>query len=121
MGVTYLIWLGFRKLLARDDGDEEIAVQPEPLPRVFEHGLLVQVLKSKVALFFLAFWSQFVDPSREPGGRRSSGSVRRSLSWAISTPVSTLWSAARSAVSCGVETPVFAAASAMSPAASTLP
>jgi threonine/homoserine/homoserine lactone efflux protein len=66
MGVTYLIWLGFRKLLARDDGDEEIAVQPEPLPRVFEHGLLVQVLKSKVALFFLAFWSQFVDPSREP-------------------------------------------------------
>jgi len=66
MGVAYLIWLGLQKLLARDDGDKEIPVQPEPLTRVFEQGLLVQVLNPKVALFFLAILPQFVDPSRAP-------------------------------------------------------
>ena len=65
MGVAYLIWLGLQKLLARD-GDEEISVQPELLARVFEQGLLVQILNPKVGLFFLAFLPQFVDPSRGP-------------------------------------------------------
>jgi len=66
MGVAYLIWLGLQKLLARDDGDEEISVQPELLTRVFEQGLLVQILNPKIGLFFLAFLPQFVDPSRGP-------------------------------------------------------
>ncbi len=66
MGVAYLIWLGLQKLLARDDGDEKISVQPELLARVFEQGLLVQILNPKVGLFFLAFLPQFVDPSRGP-------------------------------------------------------
>ncbi len=39
-------------------------MEPEPLARVFGQSVLIQVLNPKVALFFLAFLPQFVDPSR---------------------------------------------------------
>lgn len=68
LGVTYLIYLGLRRLLARDgaDGEEPShhAVEPESLPRVYRQAVLVDLLNPKVALFFLAFLPQFVDPSR---------------------------------------------------------
>jgi threonine/homoserine/homoserine lactone efflux protein len=65
LGVAYLIWLGLQRLLARDEGgDAPPDVRPEPLARVFGQSVLVQVLNPKVALFFLAFLPQFVDPSR---------------------------------------------------------
>src|SRR3712207_3962826 len=65
LGVAYLIWLGLQRLLARDEsGDVPPDVRPEPLARVFGQSVLVQVLNPKVALFFLAFLPQFVDPSR---------------------------------------------------------
>ena len=65
LGVAYLIWLGLQRLLARDEsGDALPDVRPEPLARVFGQSVLIQVLNPKVALFFLAFLPQFVDPSR---------------------------------------------------------
>jgi threonine/homoserine/homoserine lactone efflux protein len=65
LGVAYLVWLGLQRLLARDEGgDVPPDVRPEPLARVFGQSVLVQVLNPKVALFFLAFLPQFVDPSR---------------------------------------------------------
>ena len=65
LGVAYLIWLGLQRLLARDEnGDAPPDVRPEPLARVFGQSVVVQVLNPKVALFFLAFLPQFVDPSR---------------------------------------------------------
>jgi threonine/homoserine/homoserine lactone efflux protein len=65
LGVAYLVWLGLQRLLARDEnGDPPPEVRPEPLARVFRQSVLVQVLNPKVALFFLAFLPQFVDPSR---------------------------------------------------------
>jgi len=65
LGVAYLIWLGLQRLLARDgNADAPPDVRPEPLARVFRQSVLVQVLNPKVALFFLAFLPQFVDPSR---------------------------------------------------------
>jgi threonine/homoserine/homoserine lactone efflux protein len=64
-GAAYLVFLGVRKLLLRDHGAE---AEPEPrgpasTAHLFWHGVVVNVLNPKTALFFLAFLPQFVDPS----------------------------------------------------------
>lgn len=64
LGAAYLIWLGVQRLLARDETTEPITVERERLPRVFLQAVVVDVLNPKVALFFLAFLPQFVDPTR---------------------------------------------------------
>src|SRR5215218_2623159 len=65
LGAAYLVWLGLQHILARDGEDEAPPTGGETcLPRVFTQSVLVQVLNPKVALFFLAFLPQFVDPSR---------------------------------------------------------
>ncbi|CAA9448741.1 MAG: hypothetical protein AVDCRST_MAG02-671 [uncultured Rubrobacteraceae bacterium] len=70
MGAAYLVWLGLRLLLSRDGGQAgtpEVRAKARAgarLSRVFTQSVLVQVLNPKVALFFLAFLPQFVDPSR---------------------------------------------------------
>ena len=64
LGATYLIWLGLKRLLGRDEEYTPAAVEPEPLSRLFSQGVIVQVLNPKVALFLLAFLPQFVDSSR---------------------------------------------------------
>lgn len=66
LGAAYLVWLGLRQILGRDRGDQEAppSGSGENRLRVFSQSVLVQVLNPKVALFFLAFLPQFVDPSR---------------------------------------------------------
>ena len=66
LGAAYLVWLGLRQILGRGDGDEkaELTGGGGGRLRVFYQSVLVQVLNPKVALFFLAFLPQFVDPSR---------------------------------------------------------
>src|SRR5215210_6104175 len=65
LGAAYLVWLGLQHILARDGEDEAPPTGGETrLPHVFTQSVLVQVLNPKVALFFLAFLPQFVDPSR---------------------------------------------------------
>jgi threonine/homoserine/homoserine lactone efflux protein len=64
LGAAYLIWLGLKRLFGRGEEYALAAVEPEPLSRLFSQGVIVQVLNPKVALFFLAFLPQFVDPSR---------------------------------------------------------
>ena len=62
-GAAYLIALGLRRLLARDNAPEAAtAVSRErSLRRTFWQGAIVNVLNPKTALFFLAFLPQFVD------------------------------------------------------------
>ena len=62
-GAAYLVYLGVRRLLARDDAAPQ-ARAPQSLRRVFFQGVLVNVLNPKSALFFFAFLPQFVDVSR---------------------------------------------------------
>ena len=66
LGAAYLIWLGVRRLLARDEA--AVAAGPGPrrlgLRRIFAQGVVVNVLNPKTALFFFAFLPQFVDTSR---------------------------------------------------------
>jgi threonine/homoserine/homoserine lactone efflux protein len=63
VGAAYLLWLGARALL-RPGSTAATTVAPAPLGVVFRQGVVTNVLNPKVALFFLAFLPQFVDPAR---------------------------------------------------------
>jgi threonine/homoserine/homoserine lactone efflux protein len=66
-GAAYLVLLGARKLLGRDDQGAELEpAGPSSAKHLFWHGVIVNVLNPKTALFFLAFLPQFVDPSAGP-------------------------------------------------------
>jgi threonine/homoserine/homoserine lactone efflux protein len=60
-GAVYLVFLGLRTLISRDDriGGRR---RESTLARTYRQGLVVNVLNPKTALFFLAFLPQFVDP-----------------------------------------------------------
>ena len=64
-GVAYLVYLGVRAL--RSDESAE-APRPAGLRRSFVEGVLVNLLNPKVAVFFLAFLPQFVDPEQGSAG-----------------------------------------------------
>lgn len=61
-GVAYLAWIGLRTLRSPDMDFAEPQEETIALRRVFAQGVLVNVLNPKVAVFFLAFLPQFVDP-----------------------------------------------------------
>jgi RhtB (resistance to homoserine/threonine) family protein len=73
IGAAYLCYVGWSlwrsTLTSRGGaGDAEAAegtplVPPAPLRRIFAQGFLTNVLNPKVALFFLAFLPQFIDPA----------------------------------------------------------
>ena len=65
-GAAYLIFLGLRKLLGREPEEPELEPGPASSGQLFAHGVIVNVLNPKTALFFLAFLPQFVDPSAGP-------------------------------------------------------
>jgi len=65
-GAAYLIYLGIRTLLARGAVASTEVCTPRSSHRLFADGVLVSVLNPKIALFFLAFLPQFVDPARGP-------------------------------------------------------
>ncbi|CAN5208529.1 LysE family translocator [soil metagenome] len=61
-GAAYLIALGLWTLLSGRAESEDPLGRERGLGRIFAQGVLVNVLNPKVALFFLAFLPQFVDP-----------------------------------------------------------
>lgn len=63
VGAAYLVYLGVSLLLSRPANHEQTPVLPTArLRTVFFQGLLTNVLNPKVALFFLAFLPQFIEP-----------------------------------------------------------
>ena len=63
-GAAYLVYLGVRRLLAREEpGRVDGAARPARSPwSLYRQGVVVNVLNPKTAIFFLAFIPQFVDP-----------------------------------------------------------
>jgi threonine/homoserine/homoserine lactone efflux protein len=61
-GAAYLVYLGVRALLSREEPGE-VEVRAAPLGSLLRQGALVNILNPKTALFFLAFLPQFVDPA----------------------------------------------------------
>jgi threonine/homoserine/homoserine lactone efflux protein len=66
LGAGYLIYLGLRALFARRKAAGVEEVVPRAMQRLFMDGVFVSILNPKIAVFFLAFLPQFVEPSRGP-------------------------------------------------------
>lgn len=66
LGAAYLIYLGIRTLMAGRAAAGAKISGPLALRRLFTDGVVVSVFNPKIAVFFLAFLPQFVDPSRGP-------------------------------------------------------
>ena len=63
-GAAYLVYLGLRRILAREPAAVQVETPEQPRRSLFAQGIVVNVLNPKTALFFLAFLPQFVDPDR---------------------------------------------------------
>jgi threonine/homoserine/homoserine lactone efflux protein len=62
-GAAYLVYLGIRYILVHDQAVPPSATMaPGRAWKAFRQGILTNVLNPKVALFFLAFLPQFIDP-----------------------------------------------------------
>ena len=62
-GAAYLIFLGIKTLLTKEK-IEPAKVRKAALGRVFQQGIVVNLLNPKTALFFFAFLPQFIDVGR---------------------------------------------------------
>lgn len=63
LGAAYLIYLGIGKLRSKTEITEQ-TVRHDTLQRIFLQGIVVAVLNPKTALFFFAFFPQFIDASK---------------------------------------------------------
>jgi threonine/homoserine/homoserine lactone efflux protein len=65
-GAAYLVWLGIQAWRERAPAADAAAAPAPAVParQVYLRSVLTGVLNPKVALFFLAFLPQFVDPAR---------------------------------------------------------
>src|SRR6266508_1904488 len=71
LGAAYLIYLGVRALMAKHHTTDSADVSSGSSRQALSKAIITNVLNPKVALFFLAFLPQFVDPARGPVGLQS--------------------------------------------------
>ena len=62
VGAAYLVYLGIRMLMRKEEPITVDAMPTQGARRAFAEGIVVEVLNVKTALFFLAFLPQFVSP-----------------------------------------------------------
>ncbi|WP_299444172.1 LysE family transporter [uncultured Rhodospira sp.] len=65
LGAAYLIWIGAQALRAQPRGESDPSADTAPAMRgraAFLSGFLTNVLNPKVALYFLALFTQVIDP-----------------------------------------------------------
>ena len=63
-GAAWLLWLGIKALRSGGAPGAPLATPAEPWLRYLRRGFIANALNPKVALFFLAFLPQFVEPAR---------------------------------------------------------
>lgn len=69
IGASYLCYLGFKMLTSKQEAlltaslTENRLTKALDYQKIYKQGMLTNTLNPKVALFFLAFFPQFVDPS----------------------------------------------------------
>jgi len=64
LGAAYLAWLGVRMLVTKAGDAPVLDIKPH---HYFRQALLITLLNPKAIVFYMAFFPQFVDPSRDPG------------------------------------------------------
>jgi len=62
IGSVYLIYLGIQTILSNTPAVDGTPIKPVPFKRLFIDGLVVSVFNPKIAIFFIAFLPQFVNP-----------------------------------------------------------
>ncbi len=65
VGAVYLIFLGLKLFFKKTDGKLELSNEKETAnyKKIYFSGIMTNILNPKVALFFLAFLPQFIDPN----------------------------------------------------------
>lgn len=68
-GALYLIFLGIRALTTRTHAFEtrDIRFSNRDLVTIYRQGMITNILNPKVALFFLSFLPQFINPAKAGG------------------------------------------------------
>jgi len=66
LGAAYLIYLGIRMWRLREKIDFSDGGNSMPIGSIYRQTVVMNLLNPKVALFFLAFLPQFVDPGAGP-------------------------------------------------------
>ncbi|MBK5269803.1 MAG: LysE family translocator [Bacteroidia bacterium] len=62
-GAVYLIYLGLRSIFAKKNTTNKIETLPTiSYRKIYLQGMLTNILNPKVAMFFLSFLPQFIDP-----------------------------------------------------------
>ena len=64
LGAGYLIYLGVRTLLSKRPTASAETPSPLSFSRLLGDGVIVSIFNPKIAVFFLAFLPQFVEPGR---------------------------------------------------------
>lgn len=63
VGAVYLIWIGIQSIRSKGTSFQSDSKPPQKnLRKSFQQGILVSLLNPKVAIFFLAFLPQFIEP-----------------------------------------------------------
>lgn len=64
IGAIYLIWIGIQSIRSKGNNKFQTNLESttEPLRKSFQQGILISLLNPKVAIFFLAFLPQFIEP-----------------------------------------------------------
>lgn len=65
-GAAYLVFLGVQRWRA---AEVPVTAPSAPLARIFAQGVVTQILNPKVAVFFIAFLPQFLNPSAPIAGQ----------------------------------------------------
>ena len=63
IGAAYLLWLAISAVRGHDAPQDATAPTQRSLGRLYAHGFAISALNPKVAVFFVAFFPQFVDPA----------------------------------------------------------
>jgi len=71
LGAGYLIYLGVVLIRRAAGAERDVALRPASDLAIFRQGVITNVLNPKVALFFLAFLPQFIDPGGWPVGMQT--------------------------------------------------
>jgi threonine/homoserine/homoserine lactone efflux protein len=65
LGAVYLLYIGFKMLTDKSqlNTDSSIRNQPSGYFKIYRDAIITNVLNPKVALFFIAFLPQFIEPA----------------------------------------------------------